>query len=99
MKITQEAIVEAIELAKERNCWAVTDNVEITIDGETGQVIVWNADGDYDAWYAETDIKGILNEARQIEAFCNNPLRKAVKANNEWAIRMGVTPPFNSKAN
>jgi len=69
MKITQEAVIEAIELAKERNCWALTDNVEITIDKETGDVIVWNGDHDYDAWYAETDIKAIVKEARFIEAF------------------------------
>ena len=99
MKITQEAVIEAIELAKERNCWALTDNVEITIDKETGYVIVWNADRDYDAWYKQSNINGILNGARGIEAFYSNPTRKAVQANNDWAIRMGVTPPNTGKAN
>jgi len=79
MKITQEAVIEAIKLAKERNCWAVSDNVEITIDEKTGQVILWNADGDYDAWYAEANIEGILNEARQMDAFFGDPIRKANK--------------------
>lgn len=69
MTITKKAVIEAIELAKDRNCWAVTKNVEITFDQETAQVIVWNANGDYDAWYAESEIDLILNEARQIEAF------------------------------
>lgn len=97
MQITKEAVLEAIELAKERNCWAITDNVEITIDEATGDVIVWNGEGDYDAWYKESDIEGILNEARSLEAFYNNPTRKAVQANNDWAIRMGVTAPARNK--
>jgi len=71
-----KAIIEAIELAKERNCWAVSDNVQITIDHKTGQVIVWNADGDYDARYAESEIDLILKEARQIEAFYTGKANK-----------------------
>ena len=91
-KITKNAVVNAIAKIKEVNVWALTDNVELTFDHETQQVIVWNAVGDYDAWYEESEVDAILAEAKTIETFYTNPTRVAIKANNDWAIRMGVTP-------
>lgn len=67
--ITKDAILDAVERIKNVNVWAVSDNVHLTFDDETGQVIVWNAEGDYDAWYAEDEIDLILAEAQAIEDF------------------------------
>ena len=69
MQITKEAVLQAIELAKERNCWAITDNVAITIDEATGDVIVRNGEFDYDAWYKESEIDLIHAEAQGLEDF------------------------------
>jgi hypothetical protein len=33
------------------------------------------------------------------KAKASDPIRVAVQANNDWAIRMGVTPPNTGKAN
>ena len=69
MKITKKVVLKAIELAKINGYPFLSDHVEITIDAEMGQVILWNAEGDYDATYAEADIEGIVKEARFIETF------------------------------
>jgi hypothetical protein len=72
--ITKEQIVEAIEKIQNVNVWAVSENVELTLDDETGQVIVWNACGDYDAWYGASEVDMILNEAQNLDDFyINNP--------------------------
>jgi hypothetical protein len=69
---TKEQILEAIEKAKTVNCWAISDNVELTYEHETNEVVVWNGEGDYDAWYAETEIDMILAEAQGLEDFYTN---------------------------
>lgn len=69
MKITKKAVVEAIELSKDRNCWALSENVEITFDHETESVVVWNSIGDYDAWFKETELDLIVAEAQGLEDF------------------------------
>jgi hypothetical protein len=69
IKFTKAQIVTAIEKAKTVNVWAISDKVEITFDHDSNKVVVWNATGDYDAHYNETDLKGILNEAAFIEGF------------------------------
>jgi hypothetical protein len=62
------AVKDAIEKAKNRNGWALSTKSEITWSHEKQMVVVWTADGDYDAWYEEGDIDGIQNELLFIEA-------------------------------
>lgn len=62
------AVQDAIDKAKTRNGWALSTKSEITWDHDNQRVVVWSADGDYDAHYDESDIAGIQNELLFIEA-------------------------------
>jgi hypothetical protein len=66
---TERNILCAIEKAKMTNGWALTDKTEITFDHDSKKVIVWNAQGDYDAHFEESDIEGIQRELEFIENF------------------------------
>jgi hypothetical protein len=66
---TDKNILRAIEKAKMTNGWALTDKTEITFDHDSEMVVVWNAEGDYDAHYQESDIEGIKRELEFIENF------------------------------